>query len=321
MERPPYQITTFILNKIAEIQELLGEIKTFSIKKPSIKLRKENKIKTIHHSLAIEGNSLTEEQITALLENKRILGPKKQILEVENAIRTYDKLATLDPSNERDFLKAHKILMDGLVEKPGVYRHSAVGIFKGSQVTRMAPSEKIVPRLMSNLFNFIKEDKETHELLKACLFHYELEFIHPFLDGNGRMGRLWQQRILMKLSPSFEYLPVETLIHKNQKKYYKALETSDKNGDSTVFLEFSLEMILLSLKEFMNKISFNKLKAVDRIDYALEHFGENKFSRKEYRQLYMGLSTASASRDLALAVSEKKLKIFGTKALAVYKRI
>ena len=320
MERPPFQITPLVLKLVAEIQQLLGEIKTLSIRKPPIKLRKENKVRTIHHSLAIEGNSLTKEQISSILENKKILGPKKQILEVENAVRLYDKISTLDSSKENDFLSAHKTLMAGLVDKPGVYRRSEVGIFKGSQVTKMAPTHKMVPRLMSNLFSFLRKDTQTLEIIKACIFHYELEFIHPFVDGNGRMGRLWQQRILMNVSPSFEYLPVETLIHKNQKEYYRALEKSDKNGDSTIFVEFSLEMILLSLREFADQISSNKPKSIDRIGFALEHFGTKKFSRKEYLQLHIGLSTASASRDLAQAVKEKKLRIFETKALARYQR-
>lgn len=320
MDTPPFTITSTILKQVAEIQKILGEMKSVSIKKPSLKLRKENKIKTIHHSLAIEGNSLSEEQITSILDNKRVLGPKKHILEVENAIRIYNKLSSLDSGKEKDFLKAHRILMEDLIEKAGTYRRSAVGIFNGTQVSRMAPPAKMVPQLMGRLFDFLNKDSETHDLLKACIFHYELELIHPFVDGNGRMGRLWQQRILMEVSPSFEFLPVETSIHKNQKKYYRALEESDKNGNSTAFIEFSLEMILISLKEFSFQMSSNKPNSRDRVEHALEFFGNKKFSRKEYRSLHLGLSTASASRDLAEAVKEKKLKVFGTKALAKYQK-
>lgn len=318
MEQPPFQITSEILRAVAEIQGLLGEIRTLSIKKPSIKLRKENKIKTIHHSLAIEGNTLSEEQVTALLEKKRVLGPKRQILEVQNAIRLYNEIGSLNPWKEADLLKAHKILMRDLMEKPGTYRSQAVGIFKKGKISKMAPPAKRVPRLMSGLFSFLKEDLQTLGLIKACIFHYELELIHPFMDGNGRMGRIWQQVILMQISPIFEYLPVETMTHKQQKYYYQALEKSDVDGSSTAFIEFSLAIILSALQKFSDSIYVDKPKIADRIDFALEHFGSRQFSRKDYCALFKGLSTATVSRDLAQAVKKKKIKRMGTKALAVY---
>lgn len=321
MNKPPFQITAKILHLTAEVQTLLGELKGYSALKPPLKLRKENKIKTIHHSLAIEGSVLSEEQITALIESRRILGPKKQIIEVQNAIRLYDLINHLDPFKEKDFLKAHQILMKDLIEKPGFYRKSAVGIFKGNQVTRMAPPDKLVPELMGALFHFLKSDKETIPLIKACIFHYEVELIHPFLDGNGRMGRLWQQIILMKSASLFEYLPVESLIHRHQKEYYKSLELSDKKGESTPFIEFSLDMILQALRHYSPKFFSTKPKANDRIDLALVTFNSQPFSRKDYLLLHKGLSGATASRDLAQAVKDKKLKLSGMKALATYKKI
>jgi Fic family protein len=320
MQKPPYTITAKILNLVSEIQALLGEFKQLNVKKPSVKLRKENKIKTIHHSLAIEGNSLTEAQVSSLIEGKKVIGPKNQIIEVKNAIRLYELAAELDSTKERDFLKAHKILMTDLLIKPGQYRNQAVGIFKNGQVSRMAPPAKQVPNLMGHLFLFASKDKETLPLVKACIFHYELEFIHPFEDGNGRMGRFWQQLLLMKVSPLFEYLPVESLIHQNQKKYYLALEKSDAKGESTDFIEFSLEMILKSLKEFNEENISTNPKPTDRIEFALEHFKYQSFSRKDYMVLHKGISTATASRDLAQAVLEGILKINGTKAKAKYVR-
>jgi Fic family protein len=305
---------------VADIQELLGEAKSVSLQKPSLQLRKQNKIRTIHHSLAIEGNPLDEEQITAILEKKRVLGPQKQIREVQNAIQLYELIETFNPFHEKDLLKAHRILMQGLVEKPGLYRSGSVGIFKDNKVSRMAPPAKQVSRLMGDLFSFLKKDREIHPFLKACIFHYELEFIHPFADGNGRIGRLWQQLLLMQASPIFEYLPVETLIHRNQKKYYQALEQSDLAGDSTDFIEFSLEMILKSLREFSGKLIQGKPKAGDRMEFALGRFGEREFTRKDYLELHKGLSTATASRDLARAVAEKKIKIRGTKSRAIYRQ-
>ncbi len=320
MHKPPFQITAKILALSSQIQELIGELKNYAQVKPSVKLRRENKIRTIHYSLAIEGNLLSEEQITALLENKRILGPKNQILEVMNALELYESLIKFNPAKENDLLKAHGILLKGLVKKAGVYRSTAVGVFKGAKVSHMAPSAKQVPKLMGDLFSFLNKDKETPWLIKACVFHYELEFIHPFEDGNGRMGRLWQQLLLMRQSPFFEFTSVETLIHKKQLRYYKILEQCDSKGDSTTFVEFSLELILKSLKEFKQKYRPSKPKASDRIEFAIEKFDAEEFSRKDYLQLHQGLSTATASRDLAEATSKGLLKKKGDKILAVYKK-
>lgn len=319
MEKPPYTITPKLLLLVSEIQTILGEAKSFIIKKPSIRLRKENKIKTIHHSLAIEGNSITEEQISSLLEGKRVVGPKHQINEVKNAIKLYEQLGTLNPYKESDLLKAHKILMEGLLETAGCYRKKAVGIFKGGRVARMAPPDKQVPKLMGDLFSFISSDRTTLPLVKACIFHYELEFVHPFEDGNGRIGRLWQQLLLMRASPVFEFVPIESLIHRNQKKYYEALEKSDIKGESTDFIEFSLEMILKSLREFSAQIISAKPKNSDRVDFAIEFFNGKSFSRKDYMILHKVLSTATASRDLAKAVAENKLETQGMKALTMYR--
>jgi Fic family protein len=319
MQKPLYTITPKILNLVSEIQTLLGEARHLVVRKPSVKLRKENKIKTIHHSLAIEGNSLTEEQISFLIEGKKVIGPKNQIVEVKNAIKLYEQLTEIDPLKESDFLKAHKTLMADLIEKPGRYRRQAVGIFKNGKVSRMAPPAKQVSGLMGNLFLFLKRDQETQALVKACIFHYELELIHPFEDGNGRMGRLWQQLLLMKTSPLFEYLPIESLIHKNQNKYYHALKISDIKGESTDFIEFSLEMIVNSLKEFSGKILSGKPKASDRIEMAEEQFIRLSFTRKDYMQLYKEISTATASRDLAQAVSLGILEVKGTKSKAKYR--
>ena len=319
MKKPPYTITSKILHFVSEIQSILGEARHLTVKKPSIKLRKENKIKTIHHSLAIEGNSLTEEQVSSLIEGKKVIGPKSQILEVKNAIRLYELVGELNPAKESDLLKAHKILMSDLLEKPGFYRSQAVGIFKGGKVSRMAPPAKQVQFLMSNLFSFVNKDLDALPLVKACIFHYELEFIHPFEDGNGRMGRLWQQLLLMNASPVFEYLPIESLIHKNQKKYYLALEKSDIKGESTDFIEFSLEMILKSLKEFSGEILSTNPKPFDRIELALEYFYSQSFTRKDYMILHKEISTATASRDLAQAVTSGVLKVTGTKSKATYR--
>lgn len=184
----------------------------------------------------------------------------------------------------------------------------------------MAPPAKQVPKLMGDLFTFLTQDKETPWLIKACVFHYELEFIHPFTDGNGRMGRLWQQLLLMNQSPLFEFTSVETLIHKKQAQYYKILEQCDKKGDSTAFVEFSLELILKSLEEFKHQYQPTKPTSSDRIEHVLEYFASKSFTRKDYLQLHKGLSTATASRDLAEATELGVVKKQGDKARTRYRR-
>ncbi len=319
MYKPPFQITPQILSLSSQIQEILGELKSTALVRPSIKLRKENKIRTIHHSLAIEGNTLTEDQITAILDNKKVIGPNKQIHEVLNALELYDMMSTLEPTREKDLLKAHAYLMKGLIHDEGKYRTKNVGILKGKKISHVAPQAKMVPSLMKNLFEFLKAKNEIPYLIKACIFHYELEFIHPFEDGNGRMGRFWQQIILMNHSPIFEYISVESLIHKEQKRYYRVLEICDKAGHSTAFIEFSLSLILKTLIDFKSQFRPAKVNGSDRMEIAQNFFGTKPFSRKEYLNLHKDISTATASRDLAFGVEEGILNKEGDKALASYR--
>jgi len=248
MMKPPYELNTSIIKLITSISEKIGEIRASFIDKPSPQLRKQNKVKTIHSSLKIEGNALTEEQITALIENKRVLGPQKDIIEVKNAIKVYDQIQNFSPFSEKSCLSAHKILMEGLVKKPGFYRNDNVGIVQGNKVAHLAPPALRVPHVMQDLFSYLKNEDEI-TLIKSCVFHYEVEFIHPFMDGNGRMGRLWQTVILMSEYPVFEFLPFETLINKEQEKYYEALSKSDS---STPFIEYILEVIQTSLDDLLD---------------------------------------------------------------------
>ena len=293
--KPSYKITSSILKLITSISEKVGEVNANLLNKPSPKLRKQNRIKTIYSSLKIEGNTLTEEQITALLENKRVIGPKKDVLEVLNAIKIYENLEDYSPSKEKSFLKAHQNLMEGLIENSGKYRNQSVGIVKGSKIQHLAPPFGNVSYLMKNLFEYLQKSDEI-ELIKSCVFHYEMEFIHPFLDGNGRMGRLWQTLILMEKYPIFEFLPFETLINKDQEKYYKALAESDKSGDSTKFIEYMLGVINDSISELLN---FNNrtLNEKDRLEYFVS-LNKIKFTRKDYMNIFKGISSATASRDL-----------------------
>jgi Fic family protein len=293
--KPPYEITSSILKLITSISEKIGEVNANLLNKPSPKLRKQNRIKTIHSSLKIEGNTLTEEQITALLENKRVIGPKKDVLEVLNAIKIYENLEEYNPSNEKSFLNAHQNLMEGLIENSGKYRNQSVGIEKGSKVEHLAPPFENVPYLMNDLFEYLKKSDEI-ELIKSCVFHYEMEFIHPFLDGNGRMGRLWQTLILMEKYPIFEFLPFETLISNDQEKYYKALAESDKSGKSTKFIQYMLNVIDISISQLLD---FNNrtLSDKDRLEYYVS-WNKTEFTRKDYMDIFKDISSATASRDL-----------------------
>lgn len=316
--KPPYDITPKILKLLTSVSEKIGEIGANLIDRPSPQLRKRNKIKTIHSSLKIEGNTLTQEQITAIVENKRVIGPRKDILEVLNAVKVYDSLTSYNPLSTKSFLSAHKLLMNELMDKPGRYRSQEVGIFQGTKTAHIAPPAKNVPYLMDDLFTYLKSEDEL-TLIKSCVFHYEMEFIHPFMDGNGRMGRLWQTVIMMKEYPVFEYLPFETLINQTQQEYYDALAQSDKAGNSTVFIEYMLDVIDKSLFELLN---FNNriLTDIDRLNYFITT-GKKEFTRKDYMNVFKDISSSTASRDLKKGVELNLLHKTGNKSVTVYKLI
>lgn len=314
--KPPYQLTDKILRLIASISERIGEINSTHLYKPPTELRKKNRIKTIKFSLEIEGNTLTEAQITAILDNKRVLAPQKDIIEVQNAIAVYEQLNSFNPLLLKDLEKAHAILMNGLIEQAGRIRTKNVGIVKGSKVEHIAPDGSIVNGLMKDLFRYLKNDADLI-LIKSCVFHYEFEFIHPFLDGNGRMGRLWQTLILMQQYPVFEFLPVERLIKLRQAEYYVKLSESDKKGHSTPFIEFMLEILLEALDELLQSQTIT-LHTEDRIRLFEDKIGKNKFSRKDYLIHFKTISAPTASRDLKWAVDQGVLMKFGAQRLTEY---
>jgi len=316
--KPPYEITSLIVKYISFISEKIGEINAKYVVKTNPTLRKQNKIKTIHSSLSIEGNVLSEQQITAILENKRVVGPQKDITEVQNALEVYKNLNTFKYSSEKDFLKAHSVLMQDLIAKAGRYRTKGVGIVKGSKVEHVAPPYQNVPFLMKDLFQYLKDQSEI-ALIKSCVFHYEMEFIHPFMDGNGRMGRLWQTLILKEEFSIFEFLPFETLISKNQSAYYNALSISDKEGKSTKFIEYMLSIIDQSLNELLQNAT-KRLSAEDRIHIFLEN-ALHEFTRKDYLNYFKDVSSATASRDLKKGVENGIIKKSGDKKTTVYTKI
>jgi Fic family protein len=301
---------------ISSISEKLGIINASHLQAPRTELRKANRIKTIHSTLEIEGNTLSLDQVTAVIENKRVIAPQKDILEVKNAIHVYDALQSFNALSLPSFLKAHALLMQGLIMKPGKFRSAGAGIVKGSKLTHLAPKANMVKALMNDLFSYLKNDKDLL-LIKSCVFHYELEFIHPFEDGNGRMGRLWQSVILKELNPIFVFLPVELIIKQRQSEYYKVLEKSDKSGNSTLFIEFILAAIDEALSMQVNQRRA-PVTAEERIKIFREQFGKNEFSRKDYLEYFKEISAPTASRDLKSAVEQKIIKRRGDKRTAVY---
>ncbi len=315
--RPPYQITNKIVELVASISEKIGEVNSAHLYKPSTELRKKNRIKTIQSSLEIEGNSLSFEQITAILENKKVIAPQKDILEVKNAILVYNRLNEFNPNSLTSFCKAHGILMKGLIDNAGKIRSKSVGIIKGSVVTHVAPPGNMVRSLLKDLFVYLKKGKDLL-LIKSCVFHYETEFIHPFMDGNGRMGRLWQTVILRQYSPVFEFLPVESLIKTKQLEYYNILGESDNQGNSIGFLEFMLQIINDSLEDLLTNQNVN-LTSDNRINLFKEKSGSGSFTRQDYMRQFKDISSATASRDLKEAVENGILEKTGDKRTTSYK--
>jgi Fic family protein len=316
--KPPYDVNNRILILLTSISEKIGEVNAARLHRPSLELRRKNRVKTIKASLEIEGNSLSEEQITAILENKRVSGPQKDITEVVNAIEVYKKIDTFNPSSIKSFLKAHKTLMKGLIDNPGKLRTNSVGIFKGDQVAHIAPPAENLGFLMRNLFDYLKKSDD-HEIIKSCVVHYEIEFIHPFMDGNGRMGRLWQTLIMLKKYPVFEFLPFETVIKKRQQEYYEILEVCDKEGKSTKFIEFTLNAINESFTELLKSQNRN-FTTKERVVYFIEVYKDETFTRKDYLGIFKDISSATASRDLKFAVDQKLVEKTGDKRKTQYRK-
>lgn len=246
--RPPFTLTSEIVSRIAEIGELLGRVDERRGRDDWLRLRRINRIRTITGSLAIEGNTLSEAQITAILDGKRVIAPPREIQEARNALAVYEAMQTWDPWREADLLAAHRQLMLGLLDSAGAYRQGGVGVMAGEQLLHMAPPASQVPRLMGALFDWLRSSRD-HPLIASAVFHYEFEFIHPFADGNGRMGRLWQTLLLSRWRPLFAHLPVESLVHHHQAAYYRAIQQSNAASDSAAFIDFMLEMIRDALAE------------------------------------------------------------------------
>lgn len=316
---PPFQITQRILSLVADIMQLVGRFEGMQAPTPQLKLRKAVRVKTVLGSLAIEGNTLTLEQATAVFEGKRIAGPTQEIQAMKNALAAYDAASLWSPFNERHFLKAHSLMMKGILPDAGRYRSQGVGVFQGDKIAHVAPPAKRVPELVASLLSWLKTERSLDRIVASAVVHYELEFIHPFSDGNGRMGRLWQHVILLKRHPAFQWIPTESAVLARQHEYYSVLAESDRAGNSTGFIEFSLSTIKTGLQELMQGLRPAPLSSKQRLDLAREALGRHWFSRKEYITFWKTLSTATASRDLRQGVESTSLLKVGDKASARYR--
>ena len=310
-KKPPFEITNQMIDYVAEIAELVGNLNVTNRLTANPTLRRINRIRTIHGSLAIEQNTLSLEQVTAVLKGKRVLAPPKDIAEVKNAYEIYERLDELDPYSVDDLLTAHGIMTRGLVEESGMFRTRPVGVVDSEgHVLHFGTLPQYVPDLVMELLEWAKTS-EVHMLIRSCVFHYELELIHPFADGNGRVGRLWHTLLLSKWNPVFAWLPVESIIHDRQQEYYDAINTSNDAGESTVFIEFMLSAIKASLIEAINlndEMSDGKIdKTTLRWNKIQEYLQTHDYIMNADVRELCGVSAATANRILAGFVIDDRL--------------
>ena len=310
-KKPPFEITNSMIDYVAEIAELVGKQNVTNPLTSNPTLRRSNRIRTIHGSLAIEQNTLSLEQVTAVLNGKPVLAPPKDIAEVKNAYEIYERLDELDPYSVDDLLTAHGIMTRGLVEESGMFRTRPVGVVDSEgHVLHFGTLPQYVPDLVMELLDWTKAN-EVHMLIRSCVFHYELELIHPFADGNGRVGRLWHTLLLSKWNPAFAWLPVESIIHDRQQEYYAAINASNDAGESTVFIEFMLSAIKASLIEAINVgdgMSDGKIdKATLRWKKIEEYLKTHDYIMNADVRELCGVSAATANRILARLTAKEML--------------
>ena len=316
MKNPPFTITPAILASVTDIAELVGKISSTSHLTASPTLRRFNRIRTIHGSLAIEQNTLSLEQVTAVLNGKRVLAPPKDIAEVKNAYEIYERMDSLDPYSADALLAAHGVMMRGLMEEAGQFRSRPVGVVDSEgNILHFGTLPDYVPDLVCGLLDWTR-DSELPMLIKSCVFHYEIELIHPFADGNGRMGRLWHTLLLSKWNPLFAWLPVESIIHDRQQAYYDAINHSNSQGESTQFIEFMLSAIESSLREaasvrdeMMDEMSDDLRPKADRRWEAVQNYlqSHDAIQNAALCRLF-SISPATANRMLRAWVQEGKLE-------------
>ena len=310
-KKPPFEITEAALSDVMEISELVGKISSTQNLSTSPILRHQNRIRTIYSSLAIEQNTLSLEQVTAVLSGKRVLAPPKDIAEVKNAYEIYDHLAELNPYSIDDLLLAHRTMMQGLVHEAGEFRSRPVGVVDNQgNVLHFGTLPQYVPYLMEELVQWT-ESSPFPLLIKSCVFHYEFEVIHPFADGNGRIGRLWHTLLLSKWNPLFAWLPIESIIHDHQVEYYAAINQSNAQGEGTAFIEFMLGIIKEALQEAIDEQPAEKPSMQSKEELRWEKIADflrtNSTIQNSDVQNFLDVSSATASRILNALTKEGKL--------------
>ena len=307
-KQPPFEINERIMADVIEIAELVGRVSVTDKISMNPTLRRTNRIQTIYSSLAIEQNTLDIEQVTAVLSGKRV-APPKDIAEVQNAYEIYDNMDKLNPYSIDDLLKAHSVMERGLLNEAGEFRSRPVGVADSEgNILHFGTLPQYVPKLIQELLEWT-EKSEIHLLIKSCVFHYEFELIHPFADGNGRMGRLWHTLLLSKWNPIFAWLPIESIIHDNQSEYYNAINVSNNNGNSTVFIEFMLSVIKQALQESINDKPKNTSSKSDlRWNKINDYLETHEYILNSDVQKLLGVSSATATRILVGFMKDGKLK-------------
>ena len=324
-KKPPFEITNTMIHEIAEIAELVGKLTSTNQLSANPTLRRTNRFRTIHGSLAIEQNTLSLEQVTAVLNGKQVLAPPKDIAEVKNAYEIYERLEELDPYSVDDLLTAHGIMTRGLVDESGVFRSKPVGVVdQEGHVLHFGTLPQYVPDLVMELLDWVK-NSDVHMLIRSCVFHYEFELIHPFADGNGRVGRLWHTLLLSKWNPAFAWLPVESMIHARQPEYYAAINASNDAGESTEFIEFMLSAIKASLIDAIytsDEMSDGSMDKATLRWNQIEKFLEAQefIMNADVREL-CGVSAATANRILAKLTTDNKLVKYRECGHWAYKRV
>lgn len=308
--KPPFEITNSILDEIAEIAELVGRVSAAAGLSANPTLRRTNRIRSIYSSLAIEQNTLSLEQVTAVLNGKRVIAPPKDIAEVKNAYEIYERMDSLDPYSAEDLLSAHAVMTRGLVEESGCFRSKPVGLVdKQGNVLHFGTLPDDVPGLVKELLEWTR-DSDFHMLIKSCVFHYELELIHPFADGNGRIGHLWHTLLLTQWKPIFAWLPMESIIHDRQEEYYDAINRSNFEGESTAFIAFMLSAIKAALMEAVQTSGAAAGMTTEELRwYQIAcHLKKNGTITNADVRLMFQVSAATANRILAKQTEEGKLR-------------
>ncbi|MCY2964498.1 MAG: Fic family protein [Planctomycetota bacterium] len=308
---PPFEVTSKAQQLLARLERLLGRYEGLHQPVPTAELRRRLRVESVRSTVAIEGNTLSSRQVDALWQRSADDSTEQEIVEAHNALSAYEQLPRWNPANSKDLLEGHRVMMAGLLSHPGRWRRGNVGVMSNGRVAHIAPPANRVAGLINELAEFIRESDAVHPAVLSAVVHYELEFIHPFEDGNGRMGRLWHTLILSRYHLLFQFVPVESVFFERRPQYFAALRESDRQGKSTTFVEFALQSTVDAVAKTLDQIALSPVTVESRINTARSHFGMNDFIRRDYLAIFPKLSTATASRDLKWGVDQGILVAIG----------